>query len=434
MRDETPSSEGPRLTRRGLLGVAGVSVVGGCSSLDGLASGSESTISAYDLPDVDADSAPEPVVAPSVPVDVDPAHFAGARDRVNSLLAELPTPLGPDDVPNGHVRQRLTDAAATATDGLDEARTARTGLVALQSLRDAREHARYAAAGWAVADRGLSVDPLQREHGRAVTDARSVRNDHEYVGADPVAAALVHARIEDALEWVTDDERPRTRDGGELLTVAEWGGTAELARAYVDDARHLDDQFTASLPADAGSVEGVLTRAAESLFADIRSRRSTLPPEPTAEDWGLVERTVHELRRQVDDARRAADGPGPASAVVDATDRLAKFRAFDRVQERADAGEVVSAESAAAVDEARTTAYDALDAALEESPDSGLARTVVSDVSWRVSHADRDLSRFRGDVSPERLDSVLEDYIVATAVARATPAACRQTVDALETA
>ncbi|WP_247006153.1 hypothetical protein [Halorientalis litorea] len=434
MRDGTPSTEGTHLTRRGLLAVAGASVLGGCSSLDGLASDSESTIRAYDLPDVDADSIPEPVVAPSVPVDIHPGYFASTRDRVTSLLAELPTPLGPDDVPNGHVRQRLTDAAAAATEGLDEARTARTGLVALQSLRDAREHARYAAAGWAVADRGLSVDPLQREHGRAVTDARSVRNDHEYVGTDPVAAALVHARIEDALEWVTDNDRPHTHNEGELLTVAEWGETAELARAYVADARHLDDRLTASLPDDAGTVEGVLTRAAESLFADIRSRRAALPPEPTAEDWGLVERTVHELRRQVDDPRQAGDAPGPASAVVDATDRLAKFRAFDRVRERVDAGEITSAESAEAVREARTTAYDALDTALEESPDSGLARTVVSDASWRVSHADRELSRFRGDISHGRLDSVLEDYIVATAVARATPAACQQTVDALETA
>lgn len=434
MHEETPSTEGTRLTRRGLLAVVGASVVGGCSSLDGLASGSESTIRAYDLPDVDADSIPEPPVAPSVPVDIDPAYLAGTRDRVNSLLAALPMPLGPDDVPNGHVRKRLTDAAAAATDGLDEARTARTGLAALQSLRDAREHARYAAAGWAVADRGLSIDALQQEHGRAVTDARSVRNDHEYVGVDPVAAALVHARIENALEWVTDNERPHTRNEGELLTVAEWGETAELARAYVDDTRHLDDRFTASLPADAGTVEGVLTRAVESLFADIRSRRSALPPESTAEDWGLVERTVHELRRQVDDPGRAADARGPASAVVDATDRLAKFRALDRVRERVDAGEIASAESAEAVSEARTTAYDALDTALDESPDAGLARTVISDVSWRVSHADRELSRYRGDVSPGRLDSVLEDYIAATAVARATPAACQQTIDALETA
>ncbi|MEA5409797.1 hypothetical protein VB773_20980 [Haloarculaceae archaeon H-GB2-1] len=108
---------------------------------------------------MDEDAIPEPVVAPSVPVDIAPDYFASTRDRVTELLADLPTPFGPDDVPNGHVREHLTDAADTATDGLDDARTARTGMVAIHSLRKARAHARYATAGWAVADEGLSLLP-----------------------------------------------------------------------------------------------------------------------------------------------------------------------------------------------------------------------------------------------------------------------------------
>jgi hypothetical protein len=122
MQDETASNTSSRgMTRRSLLAAAGVSAIAGCSSIDSPTSGNDPTIRTVELPDVDAGSVPEPVVAPSVPVDVDPAYFVGRRDRINELLASLPIPLGPDDVPNGHVRDHLTDAADTATNGLDAA-------------------------------------------------------------------------------------------------------------------------------------------------------------------------------------------------------------------------------------------------------------------------------------------------------------------------
>jgi len=435
MSEDSPATDGgSRLTRRGVLAAAGMSAVAGCSSVDSIAGGGNASIRGYDLPDVDTESVPDPVVAPSVPVAIDPAYFAASRDRATELLAELPTPLGPTAVPNGHVRAHLTDAADTATDYLDDARTARTDLVALQALRGAREHARYAAAGWAVADRGLSPGPLQRAHQQVVTAAQSMRDEHAYVGADPVRAVLVHARIERWLDRAADTDQPRTRDEGELLTVAEWGETVEAARAQLADAGHLDAQYAASRPDDAGTVEGTLTRAADTLAADARSRRSNLPPEPTAEEWGLAERVVHDLRRDLDRGPyRIDDADGPASAVVDLVARLARFRALDRVQERVDTGAVASAESAQAVRDARTAAYDALDAALADSPDQDLARTVLSDVSWRVSHADRELDRKRGreTLSPASLDDIMERYIVATAVSRATPAPCQQAIDAL---
>jgi len=438
MQDGTGSRSGARrMTRRSLLAAAGTSAIAGCSSIGGPGGGTGPTIRTVELPDVDADSVPEPIVAPSVPVDVDPASFAGRRDRVNELLASLPIPLGPDDIPNGYVREHLTDAADTATNGLDEARTARTDLVALQSLRDAREHARYAAAGWAVAERGLSVGPLRRAHRGVVADARSFRADHEYVGTDPIGATLVHARIEGLLDRGTDADRPRLRDGGRLLTVAQWGETVESARAALDDAGHLEERLGASLPDDAGTVADTIGRAAEALSADARSRRSGLPSEPTAEEWGLAEQVVHELRRGLDRGPYSvADADGPASAVVDLTDRLARVRALERVQERVEAGAIASAKNADAVRDARTTAYESLDAALADSPNSDLARTVLGDVSWQVSNADRELDRHRrrGEVSATSLDDVMEAYIVTAAIARATPDACQQTVDALETA
>ena len=433
-RASTTEQGGGRTTRRGLLALAGTSVLAGCNGLAGLGGGTEPTIRAYDLPDIDPDEYPEPAVPESIPVDIAPDHFDAARNRVTTLLAELPTPLGPGDIPNGYVRQQLSEAATDATAGLDDARDARTELVALESLRRARTEARYAAAGWAVADRDLSVGPIQREYRQAVAEAQSVRNAHEYVGTDPVRAALVHARIEDILERVIDSRAP-SQEGNQLLHVAEWGETAESALAYLDDARHLDERFTASLPADAGTVEEPLTGVAETLLADVRSRRSELPPEPTAEEWDVPERVIGDLRREADDGvARIADANGPASAVIDANRRLTRFQALDRLQERIDDDELSRPGSAEAVREIRSTAYDALEAALEESPAPELTRTAVTSAAWRVASADWELARYEGEVTVSRLDSTIADYVIATAIGRAAPGVSRQTVGTLDSA
>lgn len=220
-----------------------------------------------------------------MPVDIVPEHFDTTRDRVTTLLATLPIPLGPEDIPNGYIRKQVVNAAANATTRLSDARDAPTALVALLALQRARAEARYAAAGWAVVEQNRSVGPLKQEYQQVVSDARAVRDAHEYVGTDPVRAAVVHSRIEGMLEHVLESEEPR-RVETRLLQVAEWGETVESARAHLDDVSHLGEQFTGSLPADVGTVEAELRGAAETLFADLRSRISDVPPEPTAQDWG----------------------------------------------------------------------------------------------------------------------------------------------------
>ncbi len=432
--DSASTTAWGRMTRRGVLALAGTTLLAGCNGLAELGNGAEPTIRAYDLPDIDPDEDRQPVVSESVPVEIAPDHFDAARNRVATLLAELPTPLGPEDIPNGHIRERLSDAASNATTELNDARDAPTELTALSSIQRARSEARYAAAGWAVANRGLSVEPFQREHRQAVSDARSVRDDYEYVGSDPVRAALVHSRIEDLLARVIDGQTPRAEENF-LLHVAEWGETAESARAHLDDARHLDEQFTASLSAEVGTIEERLTEAAETLLADVRSRSSELPPEPTAEEWDLPDRVIGDLRQDADyGISRIDDANGPASAVIDANRRLTQFRALDRLQQRIDDGELSRPESAEAVREIRSTAYDAITAALAEGPAPELTRTVVTSAAWRVANADWELAQHEGEVAVSHLDPSVVDYVIATAIAREASAVSRQTVEILENA
>ncbi|MFW5934299.1 MAG: hypothetical protein ACOCQL_00440 [Halolamina sp.] len=434
--DDERSGAGDRvpLSRRGLLAVAGASALAGCNGLSEFGEESEPTIRAYDLPDVDRREEPEPVVPESVPVDIAPAYFTATRDRITTLLEALPTPLGPEDIPNGYVRERLVDAATGATDRLSEAQGAPTALAALTALRRGRADARYAAAGWAVVEVDRSAETLEAEHRQVVSDAQSVRDGHEYVGDDPVRATLVHRRIEDLLERAIASDDPR-REGNRLLAVAEWGETVESARASLDDARHLDEQFTASLPPATGTVEETLRGAAETLFADVRSRNSDVPPEPTGEEWGVQELVIDELRQRFTyGAGRVADANGPASAVVDANRQLTRFEALDRLQGRIDDGELSRPPSAEAIAEIRSDAYDALETALAESSTPDLTRTAITNASWRVAHADWELARYDGEFPVSRLDRTVAEYVVAAAVGQAAPGVAEQTVETLESA
>jgi len=286
-----------------------------------------------------------------------------------------------------------------------------------------------------MADEGLSAATRQRDHRQVLASADAALRNHEYLGDDPVRAAVVHAQLVDDLTWIVDHSEPRTHDHGALLTVAEWGSAVESAQVTLADARHVDERFVNSLPDDVGTVDDVLAAAAEQLFADVETRRGNLPPEPTPEEWGVTERVVDDLRRAVERGPAGVDETnGPASAVVDATDLLANARGLSDFRGGFDEGEPGSVESAEELRELRTTAYDELDSALEESSAEPLARTVVSDVSHRMSSADWQLGRIDRDVAPDRLDDIVVDYHIATAVARAVPATCDQVVEALDAA
>jgi hypothetical protein len=215
------------------------------------------------------------------------------------------------------------------------------------------------------------------------------------------------------------------------LTVAEWGERAECAQAALDDARQITEQFTASLPAEMGSIEETLRNAAKTLHSDVETQRLGLS-NPTVSERDTAGRVRRELWREIDDIpATVADSIGPASAVVEATARLAQTRAFEELQDRIDAGDLSDVETADEFRERRQAAYDAIDAALESAPNADLARAVLSDVSWRVTSADRELSRYNGGVRAQRLAEPVAGYTIVAAVARATPAACQTAIDSL---
>jgi|AntRauTorcE11897_2_1112592.scaffolds.fasta_scaffold04870_2 hypothetical protein len=424
----------PSTTRRGLLTAAGATLLAGCSGLDGSSDDESDPISALRLQDIVPADESEPVVADSRPVAIEQARLAASTRRVSELVDKLPVPFGPESVPNGYVRQQLTDAATDATDNVAAARAAGSRLVALDRIRRARADARFAAAGWAFVDSGVTEAELQADHREIVGEAQSARDDIEYLGTDPVAAALVYGLTETYLDSVLGDRRQSpNRESSQLLTVAEWGEDVESVRAHVDDAQYLSDQYQSSLPDDAVSVEALLSAAVDALTDDLRSRRDDLPPEPTDDDNHLLWRLRYDLRDNAAySVDRVTDAPGPASGLLAATEGLTDQLAHDRLQTMIDDGETFGVTEAADVRDRRTQAVKAIRTALEASPRPALARPILADAARSVSFADERLADYDGDIRPERLADQLFEYISATLRARSVATACQQTLNVLD--
>lgn len=425
-------------TRRGFLSAAATAAAAGAVALAGcgeIGSGAAETpdpIPTGELPDVSRFEDTTPVLEDDLPVGIGSDRLRGSADRVTELLGTLPLPLEPADVPNGHVRRQLREAAEAATDGLDAARSATTRLAALNSLRRARAEARYAAEGWAFVAEGRTVADLRAERSETAADAEAVRSAQEYRGDDRIRAVVLHAYVEEFTRRALDD-RDRSAETGRLLTVAEWGERAESTRAYLGDARYARDRFEASLPPEAESFEGTFAGAAETLRAELTRRRDALPPEPDdGGDVGSAERLRHRLRR--DAVRRAEDAPDPerpAGAVTDAVAGLAGFGAYDRLRERIEDGERFEVETGADVREFRSAAVESVSAALEASPRPTLARRVLADAARSIAYGDDELARYRGSVRPGRLDDPIRRYVTATVRARSVPGACEDVIEAL---
>lgn len=421
-------------TRRGFLATVGATFLSGCSGLEQFSDSSSESISSYRLPDVN-DEPSEPLIVETLPIDIQQEMVDVSAKRVTDLLGTLPMPFGPSDIPNGYVRKQLVDAADRATESLSDARTAKSRLSALQSLCEARADARYAAAGWAFAESRTTKSQLQSERRRAMSEARSIERDYEYFGTDVVDAVLVHARVERNLEMILDDDRirPSQRDPDSLLTVAEWGENAESAKALISDSQSLYNQFRSSLPAETSTVTDTLTTAATSLSADLQQRRENLPPEPTERELEFNWRLRYRLRDTAEaSAEHITEQNRPASAVLTATAGLTDFLAYDRVRDRLENGAQLRPTDAPDVRAARSETVEAIRAALEQSSRPGIARTVLSDIAATVILADRELSRYRGDVQVTQLTDPVRRYTTATARARSVPTACQHVLSALE--
>lgn len=411
-------------TRRAFVAAAGAAALAGCSDA-GSGGQSDEEIPPTELPDVPDEGEAVPVVGDDLPVDIERDHLAEAAGRVTELLEPLPLPLGPEAVPNGVVSGELATAAAEARSGVETARSSPTRLSALASLRRARTEARFAAEGWAFVEDDRTAAALREELAAAADEAEAFRANREYVGDDPVRAAVVHARIERYLDRAADRGGPSAVErSNDLLTVAEWGDHAESAQAHLSDARYLDDRFTASL-SSSRDLGPTFADAADALRETLRERRRELPSPPTdGGDRDLAVDIQYRLRSDADDAvDRVLDADRPATAVLGAVEGLVDVLAYGRIRRRADEEGDLRPQDGADVRRVRSAALEAVPAALETAPRPALGREILSEVAERLTFADDELRRTRRAVRPAALDDAVRRYLAATARARSVPEA-----------
>lgn len=416
---------------------AGVAALSGCASLT---DGSPESVSfhASELPALDDD--PGPATWATYPVDITRYHRTDAQARTNDLLEALPAPLSPRHVPNGHVRQHLTDAAAAARTHLNEAVTAPTQRGSLDSLRRARADARFAAAGWAAIEDGLTVDALESDAGDVTDRARRARAEMAYVGADPAPAVVVHASREALLGDATSVSTEFTHgDGVRVLQVAEYAEGVERARASLADASMLEAQFRDTLADDAGSLAARIEDARTALADVLRSEIESAPSERDALtladadiDLTIAQRVLHDLYRRGTDDDPAQSRDGPARGIVRGIEAYAALEGYRRVRDRVESGVRFEITEAADV----TGHYDAVHETLRRAPRRsaapGLARAALANAAATVEYRDERLAELDGEVYDHEVNDAVEAYVVQNAIARAVPDAVDVALDALQ--
>jgi len=423
----TAGAAGPRVTRRGALAVGGAALLAGCGVPNLLGSDSV-TIDGRDLERyIDGE---RPRVTEPLPVDVQQTHVAASRERAHSLLAAAPLPLSAEDLPNGAMREQVHHHAEHAREHLAEAVETTGTRERLDMLAHARGPARSVAATWAYTQNDLTLDDVQNARLSVRDDLGGFREEREYVGAEPVRAVVVHGVVDEWLEEAERDaagERGRDDERATALEVGDRAADVEEARASLADARHVHEQFVGSLSAPS-SVRETIVDARDSLAATIDERTSAVMPETDEVDADrespVLRIALAELYDDLPEEFAFRDTAGPAAAVVGQANALATVHGFESLRERVEGGDYPTVESAEDVRDLRERAVTAIEAALAESPDELLARTVLSSLAGWFEYADRDLTGYDDAVELDRLRRDLAIYPQLEARAEGTPNAC----------
>ncbi|WP_227132985.1 hypothetical protein [Halorubellus salinus] len=433
-----------RGSRRGFLSTlgataatGGLAALAGCATLSDGSRSEQVTFHASELPAVDD----HPVVAlgATYPITIPGSHRRDAQTRANDALEDIPTPLGNRRVPNGHVREHLTDAVTEARDDLDDALRAPTARETLQSLRSARARARYASVGWAAIEDDLTVAALDDEATDVTDRAADARDAMAYVGTDPAPAVVVHASRERLLDAAASVSEDVSHDDVRVLHVAEFGEHVERARASLADATTVGERFRDAQPDDAGSLRPTIETARDRLREELESALADLPDEDAASTVTgadiadtRTERLLYEFHYEATGGDPASSRYGPASGVLDAVRQLAAIRAYRAVRERVASGTRYEVTDAAAVRDAYATAHEALRAAPRRSDAPGLARVALQYAAGHVRFADERLAELSGEVDARDVDGAYEQYVVQGGIAAATPVAVGTALDALD--
>ncbi|WP_132058731.1 hypothetical protein [Halorussus amylolyticus] len=436
-------------TRRGFLALAGSATLAGCG-------GFGSDFFEDDPPEIDGDdlrdaiSGDVPTVSERFPVRIEQSHLDATAARARDDLESVPAPFDADEIPNGAIRAELTSMHEQANEHLERAERAETGVESAAEIRGARESARAVAAGWKTIDSGLTSGDVREIASEVRNGVETFRGRWRYVGDDSIRAVVAHARIEElvasAVRQVQSGVRRSDNEPENPVTIGEFAGQVEHARAALDDAGYLFDRYESSLD-ETRDVRNGLETAVKSLSGLLDDRREAVPHDHSGGASSLVDRDIEDtpvasalsdLLHPIDYAH-GVEGEREtgqyASAVRSVHETLVRIRAFESLRERAEDGDYVTVESAGDVRDLRNGAIQSVEAAVESGSNPNLGRHILADAAAGIEYADDRLERHDtdDDISVEWLTRELGQYVLVDSIARATPPTTAEVGDLIRT-
>ncbi|MBZ6496737.1 hypothetical protein [Natrinema longum] len=422
----TPSNRQSTDRRRFLAGLTAVSgvAVAGCSSLPWI---DDETSGSFPVSEVASVlSPPAPRIDGPVPVQPDASAIETALERVDELVAPIPDPLTAEAVPNGVVRESITDARDEAGESRAEAADA-TGPAlyhALRDLRGGRASARQAMTTWAAIDDETLTADLEDEYSDLQPRVRDQHTSLAYRGNatddELLRSALYYSRLEAALNRAVESLRRWGLDGSAtVIDTGEAAADLESAAATASGWEHLADRYEATLeePVDLESIlRGALERCVD--HAD----GVAFPAQD--DDWfdeigvGDIDETYleHILWRTggaVTDERErmetAVSDGDLGTGLYHAVRFEQAFRAFEVVRDRIADGSVSLPETLADVRDERETAIGAAETARDELTDPSPGALALAETGQRLEWTDQSVRRV-ADTDSDAVTSLNSEY------------------------
>ena len=400
-----------------------------------------------ELRDIAAIEVPE--LTDRLPASVGDGPVEESQDRVESLLAPIPSDLAPD-IPNEAVRNYITDYRQRARERMTGLEVVESNYDRLTTLGRSRRDAAEAGGAYAAATAGRvredvyqGVEPIDRER-------REVESELVRFGDVPHEAVLVYDAIEERLDSLegtlerVDTQSPLT---SEVEAVGEAAGRLESSRVRLELVEVLLDR---QKQVGDTPLDGPFERATSELLAEIDPKMEALPPADSDPETVFDVPVAGTPRKIVVDGIGGSDVLGTLhryrSRVEDylENDRIARAllalyeleherRTFESLRDRISDGELNRPDDVEAVADAKRSAIEAIEAALDSDSYPHLIRNRLSASVAAIALADRDLEeeRYGGDRGAVY---AMGHYEVGGERARTLPETAAWFADALESA
>jgi len=424
-----------QLGRRGFLalaGAVGLASLSGC--LDQLPGSGPETLDGDAVADVVDDEVPE--ISETLPVDIEASFVAEQREVAQAKLDSIPGPFDETQIPNGVIRERVNGEYEAAREAIRESADAGTTYERLERATRARTSAREVQAAWETIEEEATVEDLRESQAAVEDDVDAFASRWEYVGDDPVRAAIVHAEIEreirGARNWLSFRAHELEYAAEQPLDFADIAADIERARSSIAVASHYLDQFRRSLDTERNIRERFVT-ARETLDERVRTRGESLPEE-TDDPTSLVDRDIdrtagvialsdllRNARWRVKDRSSDRDSRSLASDALAASGTLVYLRAFETLRERIEEGNDVAVDEADDVGELRADAVEAISSARGADQNRLVVDALLPRFARELRWIDDRLSGYEGDTRVEFVERKAAGYVVIAETCRAVP-------------